>query len=191
MPAFHPRALALLFLSAVSFLHAQTNRITGPIDSARIVALNGNLRPAALRQNDQGRVGADFSLPAMTVFLTPSARQHADLLQLLDQQQNPASPLYHRWLTPEEYANRFGLSPGDTAATVDWLRSRGFSIARASRSRTWIAFSGTAHQVEEAFHTQIHHYLVAGKSHFANATEPSIPFALAGVISGIDGLDDL
>ncbi len=183
--------LAFLLLSAAAFLRAQTNRIHGPIDSARIVTLSGNRQPAALHLSDQGRVDGDFPLPGMTLFLAPAAGQHADLLQLLDQQQNPASPLYRHWLTPEEYADRFGLSPSDIRAAADWLGSRGFTVSKTSRSRTWIAFSGTARQVEAAFHTEIHRYLAAGKSHFANDREPSIPLALAGVVSGIDGLDDL
>ncbi|HTX37163.1 MAG TPA: protease pro-enzyme activation domain-containing protein, partial [Bryobacteraceae bacterium] len=191
MPIPYRFAFTLLLLSAAGGLSAQTDRITAPVDSSRIVTLSGNLRPATLRQNDQGRVSGDFPLPAMTLFLSPSASQHSDLVQLLGQQQNPASPQYHHWLTPEEYADRFGLSPNDLAAVTGWLRSQGFSIHRASRSRTWIAFSGTARQAENAFHTEIHRYTLAGKSHFSNATEPSIPVALAGVVSGMEGLDDL
>ena len=184
-------AFAFLVVGAGRRLQAQADRIAGPIDPARIVALNGNLRPATLRRTDLGRVSADFPLPAMTLFLQPSASQHADLLRLLDQQQNPASPLYRQWLTPEEYADRFGLSSNDVAAVADWLRAGGFSVSRVARSRTWIAFSGTARQAESAFHTEIRHYSLAGQNHFGNATEPSIPTALAGVVSGLEGLDDL
>jgi uncharacterized protein (TIGR03437 family) len=143
-----------------------------------------------LRQNDQGRVDRDFPLPALTLFLKPSASQQADLRQLLEDQQNPASPLYHRWLTPNEFADRFGLNPSDIAATADWLRSQGFTVNKIAHSRTWIAFSGAAGQAEDAFHTEIHHYVLDGKQHFANATQPSIPAAVAGFVSGIGGLDD-
>lgn len=182
--------LALTFLLSVSGLLAQPNRIADPIDPARIVPLTGNLRPAMLRQNDQGRVEADFPLPAMTLLLKPSPAQRADLQQFLSDLQNPASPLFHQWLTPEQYADRFGLSSEDIAAAADWLRSQGFKVSRASRSRTWIAFSGVVRQVEEAFHTQIHRYLRAGQSHFANATDLSVPFALSGAVLGLDGLDN-
>src|SRR5579859_4589723 len=171
--------LAFIFLLGATCwsLRAQQNRITGPIDSARTATLSGNLRPARMRQSDQGRVAADFALPAMTLLLKPTAIQHADLVQLLEQQQNPASPLYHRWLTPEEYADRFCVSADDIATMSEWLQSQGFTVSRAARGRTWIAFSGTARQVETSFHTEIHQYLVGGIRHFANATEPSIPAA--------------
>jgi subtilase family serine protease len=166
----------------VSSVRAQANRITAPIDLAR---------PTTLRKNDRGSVEEDFPLPAMTLFFKRSAGQQADLRQLLEDQQNPGSPLYRRWLTPEMFGDRFGLSADDSAAMANWLRSQGFVVNQAARSRTWIAFSGTARQIQGAFHTEIHHYLLDGKSDFANAAEPSIPAALAEIVSGMYGLDDL
>ena len=71
-----------------------------------------------------------------------------------------------------------------------WLRSGGFTVEYQARGRNWIAFSGAAGQVQTAFHTQIHRYRVAGKMHFANATEPSIPAALEPVVLAVQGLDD-
>jgi uncharacterized protein (TIGR03437 family) len=191
MTLAHRLVLSSLLLLASGSLRAQISRIAGPIDSAKIVPMSGNLRPARLRANDQGRVDPGFRLPGMTLYLKPSATQHADLLRLLDQQQDPASDRYHQWLTPEEYADRFGLGAQDLAAVSDWLGSRGFTVGKAARGRTWIAFSGTARQVEDTFRTEIHRYVLKGKTHFANATEPSIPLALAGAVSGLSGLDDL
>jgi hypothetical protein len=135
----------------VSSVRAQANRITAPIDLARVVPLNANLRPATLRKNDRGSVEEDFPLPAMTLFFKRSAGQQADLRQLLEDQQNPASPLYHRWLTPEMFGDRFGLSADDSAAMANWLRSQGFVVNQAARSGTWIAFSGTARQIQGGF----------------------------------------
>ena len=183
-------ALILLIAGVPGILAAQTDRIIAPIDPARIVPIRGNVRPSLLRQNDGGRVARDFPLAAMTLLLKPSPSQQADLRQLLDDQRNPASGLYHHWLTPEDFAERFGLSLGDSQVAANWLASQGFAVSRISRSRTWIAFSGTAGRVENAFHTEIHSYTFAGKRHFANAAAPSIPSALAGVVAGISGLDD-
>jgi subtilase family serine protease len=181
---------ALLLLCAAGTLHAQPDRITAPVDAARVVALDGNLRPPMLLQNDGGSVDGSFPLPAMILFLRPSSSQQADLRQLLEDQQNPGSPLYRHWLTPEEFADRFGDSPNDIAALTGWLQAQGFTVARVARARTRIVFSGTARQVEDVFHAEIHHYAFAGKSHFANAAEPSIPAALSELVGGIDGLDD-
>jgi subtilase family serine protease len=182
------RRLLLLLLAAT--LHAQQNRIVTHIDPTRLQTLPGNLRPATFLLNDAGRIDHDFPLPALTLQLKSSTAQQADLRQLLESQRDPDSPLFHQWLTPEQFADRFGLSQDDVSATTTWLRAQGFSVTKVSRSRTWIVFSGTARQAEAAFHTEIHHYMLAGRIHFANATEPSIPASLAPVVSGIDGLDD-
>lgn len=183
-------AFVVLAIDMAAPVCAQPSRIAGPVDRARVVALRGNLRPASLRRNDGGRVDRNFALPAMTLLLEATPGQQAELRQLLAEQQDPRSPRYHRWLTPEDFANRFGTSAADSIAIADWLRSQGFTVSGIARSRTWVAFSGTAGQVRSAFHTEIHSYAFRGKTHFANATEPSIPQALAGVVAGIAGLDD-
>src|SRR5689334_10928357 len=84
----------------------QVSRITRPIDNRQRVSLKGHVHPNALPENDQGRVDASLTLPYVTLMLKPSADQQAALEQLLAQQQDPASPNYHRWLTPEQYADR-------------------------------------------------------------------------------------
>jgi uncharacterized protein (TIGR03437 family) len=182
-------ALPLLLLVSTS-LRAQQDRITAAIDPTQVVPLHGSLRPAMLLGTDSGRVDGSFPLPAMTLFLKSSFRQRAELQRLLDEQQNPRSPQYHRWLTPDQFANRFGASPNDTAAMVAWLQAQGFIAGKVAHSRSWIAFSGNARQVENAFHTEIHRYIYAGKNHFANATGLSMPAAVANVVGGIGGLDD-
>lgn len=169
---------------------AQENRIAGPIDRSRTVLLKGNVNPRAQAQYDQGPVEPSFELAYVTLLLKPSPSQQTALEQLLDQQQDPSSPHYHQWLTPEQYAARFGLSPGDIAIIVSWLQSQGLQVNDVARGRHWIAFSGTAGMIDGTFHTAIHRYIVDGETHFATASEPSIPAALAGVVSGFRGLDD-
>src|ERR1035438_1814892 len=124
----------------------------------------------------------------MMLLAKPSAAQQAELNQLLADQQNPSSPQFHKWLTPETFGARFGLSIGDHSKLVAWLSSQGFDIKESGRARNWITFSGTAGQVENALHTQIHRYEMNGEKHFANATAVAVPEALAGVVGGFTGL---
>ncbi len=97
---------------------------------------------------------------------------------------------YHKWLTPEQYADQFGLSTADIQRAARWLRQQGFSNVIPARSRTLITFSGSAAQVESAFHTSIHQYVVNGNTHYANTSEPSLPGSFRGVVLGITGLND-
>ena len=129
-------------------------------------------------------------LPYVTLVLSPSPSQQAALDQLLAQQQNPSSPNYHQWLTPERYADRFGVSQADVDKISAWLGEWHLNVKSVARGRNAIAFSGTASQIGAAFTTEIHHYLVGGELHFANATNPSVPAAFQGVVSAIRGLHD-
>ena len=182
-------AIVCLAVSAVA-LHAQQGRIAGAIDAGSRVTLAGHV-PLRLRTaTDRGAVAAALPLPAMMLVLQPSAAQQAALTTLLQQQQDPSSPNYRQWLTPEQYADRFGISQSDISQIQTWLQSQGFSIWKVARSRTWIGFTGTAGQAQSAFQTQIHQYLVNGATHIANTTDPSVPAALAPLVQAIRGLND-
>jgi subtilase family serine protease len=180
----------LLATVSVTAWAAQPDRIVTPIDNSQTVVLKGNVNPKALPQDDQGRVEPSMKLPYITMLTKPTAAQQADLKRFLKEQQDPSSPNYRKGLTPEQYADRFGLSKSDIAKITDWLLSQGFTIAQLARGRDWIAFTGTAELVDKVFRTEIHTYLVDGEKHFANASEPSIPQALAGTVVGFRGLND-
>jgi uncharacterized protein (TIGR03437 family) len=139
---------------------------------------------------DMGPVEPAFRLSYITLMLKKTDAQQAALEQLLEEQQNPASPNYHDWLTPEQYADRFGLSQHDLDKISAWLQSEGFTVEYVARGRNWLAFSGTAGQVRATFHTEIHRYRVDGEMHFAAAAEPSVPAWLEPVVAGFLGLDD-
>ena len=184
-------ALFSLFLCAsLAPVSAQRNRVAARIDDSRTVVLRGRVHPKARTENDRGAVESSFQVPGITLLLKPSASQQSDLQQLLRQQQDPSSPSYRQWLTPEQYADRFGPSASDVAKIADWLQSQGFVVGNTARSRAWITFSGTAEQTRKAFHTEIHRYNVNGEIHFANATDPSIPAALSDVVAGFRGLNN-
>jgi hypothetical protein len=169
-------------------LAAQADRI-GPIDPVQTVILRGNHSPKADPKFDHGPVDASFKLSNITLMLRRSPAQQAAMELFLKQQQDTSSPDYHRWLTPEQYAERFGLSPHDMSAIAGWLEAEGFKVDQ-SRGRQFVLFSGTAGQIRSAFHCEIHSYQVDGEMHFANATDPSIPTAFEPVVLGIRGLDD-
>jgi uncharacterized protein (TIGR03437 family) len=191
----HPKHLrtssfVIALFSIVSAALAQQSRITKPIDNSQRVTLTGHVSPKAIPANDRGRVAPGLKLSYVTLTLAPSAAQKADLANLLAGQQNPSSPDYHRWLTTAQYADRFGASAEDVSQITQWLRGQGLSIVNVAQGRNWIAVSGAAAQIEAAFATEIHQYEVDGETHHANATNPSVPAAIAEVVLSIRGLDD-
>ena len=178
----------LILLPAALF--AQKDRIAGAIDSAQTAAIPGSVHPLAKPQFDEGPVDPSTRLNYITLMVKPSASQQAALDQLLSDLQDPRSPNFRKWLSPEQYADRFGASPADVAKITSWMQSEGLEIITVARGRRWIAFNATAEQIRNTFHTEIHNYRVNGELHFANATEPSVPAALAPMVLGIQGLDN-
>jgi len=169
---------------------AQQDRITGRISNSSMVVLRGHVPGRALRAVNQGPVAASFVLPSVTMHLAASTSQEAALRQLLASQQDSSSANYHKWLTPEQYASQFGVSTNDMGGIRAWLESQGLQVGTVARSRTWIRFSGTAARVGAALHTQINQYLEDGTVHYSNASDPSIPAALAGMVQEFRGLND-
>ncbi|HTZ96736.1 MAG TPA: Ig-like domain repeat protein [Terriglobales bacterium] len=179
----------LLLVSTWCFA-AQPDRIPGTINGGATVILAGNVAAQAQAQYDRGLVEASMAMPYIVLQTQPSGQQQAGLNKLLAQQQDRSSANYHKWLSPEQYAERFALSSNDIGKITSWLKSQGFGIVQIARGRDWIAFSGTAGLVETTFHTEIHYYEVGGEMHFANATPLSIPQALDGIVVGFRGMHD-
>ncbi|MGO9260974.1 MAG: protease pro-enzyme activation domain-containing protein [Bryobacteraceae bacterium] len=177
--------LALLPLAAGT-LWAAEDRIAGPVDLNRTTVLRGHVHPQAQARFDRGPVDPAMPLDRITVLLRPDPA----LDGFLEELHTPAAPNYRKFLTPEQFGDRFGASPGDLVKIRSWLESQGLQVTDTARGRHWIAVTGTAAAAGRAFHTEFHHYLVNGKLHFANATGPSVPAAFAGVVAGIYGLHD-
>jgi hypothetical protein len=165
-------------------------RITQPIDETDLVTLKGNTHPLARPEYDRGVAPDSQPMNRALLLLQRSPEQDAALRQLLDAQQSNSSPQFHQWLTPAQFGQQFGPSDADIATITTWLQSKGFSVNRISQGRTVIEISGTAGQIRNAFHTEIHQYVVNGESHWANASDPQIPAALAPVVAGFASLNN-
>ncbi len=165
-------------------------RLKGPITDASRAALPHSRTPRPQSAEDRGAVLPQMAVPGITLVFRRSAAQEAGLQQLLAAQQNSASPLYRHWLTPEDFAARYGVAEQDLAATESWLISRGFQIEGVARSRDRITFSGTAGQIQGAFGTELHHYRADGESHFAPASDLFLPAELAPVTAAVLHLSD-
>ena len=162
-----------------------------PGQSAGHGAAVGNVSPARIDEaQDRGPVPPSMLVRNAQIVLGLSDAKRASLEKLVADQQNPLSPTFHRWLTPEEFAARFGASPSHAAKVAAWLSSAGMTDVRVANGRFFVTFSGTAEVIESAFHTEIHAFEVRGQMHFANVGAPSVPADLRSAISGVAGLDD-
>jgi len=174
-------------------------RVTAPVDPAKMVRLVGNSHIARSAKRDLGAVSPDTALSRMILQLKPSDAQLADLQELTAAQNDPSSPLYHKWIAPAQFGARFGVAQADIDKIAAWLESQGFTVDEVPAGRQAILFSGTAAQLTTAFHTSLHNYeMVRGlanaqrlERHVANDADPQIPAALAPVVSGLVSLNDI
>jgi len=180
----------LLFLAARSFGQSGGVRslITESVDESKLTTLRGNTHPLARAQFDHGVAPDNLSMDHMLLVLKRSPQQEAALETLMAQQLDKSSPNYHKWLTPQQFGQQFGPSDQDIQKITSWLESHGFTIDNVANGRTTIEFSGDAAQVQSAFHTPIHSYVVNNAPHWANAEDPSIPTALTPAVAGVRSL---
>jgi subtilase family serine protease len=187
-------------LPAISQTAAQTAartsalqpRLTAPIDNSSRATLTGSRPPRAKAANDIGAVPPTMKLQGISIIFSRTPDQQAALDNLVAAQQNPSSPLYHQWLTPDQFAAQFGVADADLAAVQSWLEQQGFSIDSVSRSRNRIFFSGNAGHVASAFGAPLHYYKgpTETTTHFAPSADLSVPAALSSSVLAITNLSD-
>jgi hypothetical protein len=131
---------------------------------------------------DAGRADADVLLEKLVLVLP--IRDPAGLEALLRELAEPASPRFRRWLTPQEFGERFGARAEDLSAVAGWLRDEGFAVEGASAGRTALLFSGRVADVERAFGTELREYVVDRAPFLANA----LPMTLPGRLGALRGL---
>jgi subtilase family serine protease len=139
-----------------------------------------------------GVVDAPTAMNHLQLVLKRSATRQAALDALSADQHDPRSPRFHRWLTPEQFGDQFGVADGDIAAASSWLTSKGFKVNAVYPNKMQIDFSGTAGLISAAFHTRETHYVFNdGSAHVSNDRDIQVPAALGAILVGVSGLDDV
>jgi hypothetical protein len=148
--------------------------------------LEGSLRP---RLAAFPRVGdLDPSTP-LTLDLSLPLPDAAGLDAFIATLYDPHSPNYRRFLTPREFAGRFGPSPSDYAALAGYVRAHGLEVTATYTSRLLLQARGRADAVERAFHVTLGVRRRGDKTlFFAPDQEASVDVDLPGL--KVDGLDN-
>ena len=181
--------LALLPLSAPAWAAGPANRIlagVGRADTPLPHSVPGRVHSAT----DLGQAPPDEILSDVTLQFSRTPAQQAAISALLADQQNPESPRYHKWLTPAQFKQQFGLSASDVTRVSTWLSSQGLTVTGTAFTNTSISVRGSVAQVQSAFGVSLHTLRVAGERHISNVNDPVLPQAIASVTRGISGLSD-
>ena len=181
--------LGVLVLGVLTAKASLPQRI-GTVDDDARVAMSNGVSPKAKIATDLGAAKGDKALTSMSLRFSMTQAQQAALTQLLVDQQNPASPRYHQWLTPEQFGAQFGLSASDLVKVTRWLTSQGFTVTKIARGGTYVSFKGTVAQANKAFQIELHTVELRGETHVANLSSPTLPAAIAAVTRSVMGLND-
>jgi PKD repeat protein len=189
--AFQPGRLVAALSTLLCWPGVLSASLPLAIDERDRVVLHGNIHPLVNRAMPTGRPEATVPMDRMILSLRLDPQAQTRLATLLAQQQDPASPNYHKWLTPEAFGEQFGPSQADLDSIEGWLQDHEFQVEGVTPGRTAILFSGNVQQVEQAFNTLILEFEADGRAFHANAVEPTLPRALASVVHGIVSLHNL
>jgi subtilase family serine protease len=181
--------LGLLLLTRIGTASAAAPAalIRSPVDESDRVMLGGNTPPtASIGARDQGAVDDAMPVEHVLLMLKRDAATESELQQRIQALHTPGSSEFHHWLTAEQVGAQFGANPQDVAVLEQWLTSHGFTVNRLYKSGLVLDFSGTAAQIRETFHTEIHSLRMAnGERHVANVADPQIPAALGAAVVGM------
>jgi subtilase family serine protease len=116
-------------------------------------------------------------------------RNQEGLTNLLEQLYDPASPLYHHYLTPQQFADQFGPDEQDCQALIRFFESKRLTVTGTHANRLVMEVSGAVSDIEAAFATRLRVYPhpKENRRFFAPEQEPSIDPGVPMLdISGLD-----
>jgi pseudomonalisin len=180
-------ALPAALASTQSGSTVQADRVAVHPDLRASTVLRGHVPAWAVSANDRGAVAPGTSL-RLTFVLSRSPELQASFTQLLADQQNPSSPRYHQWLTPQQLGEQYGPTQHDVDALTGWLGSQGLRVLETTPSRVFVSVVGDAPTVAGALATSFHTFNDNGSSRISATVDPSIPTAFASIITSISGL---
>src|SRR5437763_7278773 len=117
-------------------------------------------------------------------------RDSAALDGLLSALNDPQSPRYHHYLTPDQFTQLFAPTSDQVQQVITYLQSQGLTVTDVAHNNLLIDATGPVAQVQQSFHMQINHYQLGKHTFYANANPPSIPAAISQLIASIGGLDN-
>jgi hypothetical protein len=116
----------------------------------------------------------------------PAAEQ-----QFLRDVQNVQSPLFHHFLSNDEWNTRFAPSAADEQAVVDWATSQGLTVTNRFPNRFLVDVEAPAGTIEKALSVVINNYQLGAETHFSNDRDPVLPATVATIVDSVLGLNSL
>jgi len=104
---------------------------------------------------------------------------------------DPASPDYHKYLTPDQLKAQYAPTEQQVQGLVTYLRSHGFTNIQVPPNNMLVTADGHASNVNSAFHAAMQRFSYEGAPHFANAEDIAVPPFLGSIVEAVLGLQDV
>ncbi|MBB5063750.1 S53 family peptidase [Granulicella mallensis] len=167
---------------------SQANRVSAQANLSQQTKLTGHI-PAWATANRQTATPVDLSAPMnISLVLRRDPAVETAFEQLLADQQNPASPHYHQWLTPQQIGTLYGPTQADLDAITSWATGQGLKLVSVQPNRVIVELTGSTAAVASVFHTSFAYFNLGTETRFSAISEPSIPVAFSSVIQSVHGL---
>jgi len=137
------------------------------------------------------KLGAENPGRVIGITVNLALHNRAQRDTLLQQLYDRNSPLYQKWLTPQQYADRFAPTSQESTLVQNFLKSQGLTVTAVNKFNYTVSAQGTVADVQKAFGVQIDRFLRKGEIRYSNINSPSVPAQLAGIVGSISGLHEV
>jgi subtilase family serine protease len=122
------------------------------------------------------------------VYFTP--RDQSALDKAVAAVSTPGSPSYGKYITPQQFRQQYGASPGSISKVTSWLRSAGLSVSAPQLNDRYVEVSGSVGSAQRAFGTGLSLYRKSGGTYQAPAGAVTVPSDVSAEVLSVTGLDE-
>jgi uncharacterized repeat protein (TIGR03803 family) len=144
--------------------------------------------PAAVTNSAPLRRSSRWERLNLTIGLP--LRDRPGLTNLLQQVYDPASPNFHHYLTPKQFADRFAPTEEDYQSVIRFARSHGLVVTGQHPNRTLVDVRGTAAAIERVFHVKLNEYFLPSENRTIRAPDVQPSLEITTPILSVSGLDN-
>jgi len=138
------------------------------------------------------RLGTVPAASTISFDVTLKVRDQSALNAFLAGISDRKSSLFHHFLRPGQFGPRFGPTLTEVTAVDNALRGAGLSPGAVSANRLSIPVTATAAAIDHALGTDLVQYrMPGGRVAYANSAAPRLPAAIAPLVAGVIGLNNL
>lgn len=180
------RKLRLLAVAVLMIFVVSSSEIAGAAELHRTSTTHV---PEAVADRTAPLVGHLPANQRLNLGISLPLQHEPELNALLRRIQDPQSTDYHRFLTVEEFTDRFGPTQADYEAVQRFARANGLSVVDTAANRMVLDVQGTAANIENAFRVKlgVYQHPTEHRTFYAPDREPTVDLDVKVLhISGLD-----